>query len=230
MPYFYINRFIMKKLVFLILLLTNAFFANAQNDGSQNKPASALRPEGENVSEYLIDYTKSKIIWTGISIKGNHSGELKIKEGYFFTKNNLLNNGYVKVDMTTINCTTIPDGVINFQVVGTLKASDFFDVKKYPFSEIEIVSLVHARDNIYGAEGFMTIKGTRAPISFDAEVKLYDDIMEARAKQVRVNRSRYHVGISALNQAEYAEQINNYIDNFFDLDVRIVAYKKEKDK
>ncbi len=207
----------LRSALILIAILLVSFLVSAQK-----KSVSSIN----DTDEYKVDLNKSNVIWRGNSIKGNHTGLLKIKSGSILFKNALPASGQLVVDMTTINCTSIPDGIINVQVVSTLKAADFFDVRRYPTATIDIEKFTLIEGTNYLTEGFITVKGVRQPISFSANISYDDDNFEGTALRVALLRNRFNIGVTAeMVTAEFQGQMDKAIDNNFELSVKIIASK-----
>jgi hypothetical protein len=74
---------------------------------------------------------------------GKHEVEIELKSGYFIINNDKLLNGNFIVDMSTIGVTDIPEHepVPRKNLSNHLKSSYFFDVEKFPISELQIIKV-----------------------------------------------------------------------------------------
>ena len=72
----------MKKLILSLVVLSGFFVAF--------KPAADV---------YTVDLTKSKIVWVGRKVTGQHTGELKIASGSLTANGKALSGGNFVMDM-----------------------------------------------------------------------------------------------------------------------------------
>jgi len=104
-------------------------------------------------------------------------------------ENGQLTGGTVEVDMNTIEDKN--DGSDN-NLVNHLKDSDFFEVKKFPFSTIAITRVASINDENKKVTGNLTIKGITHPVTFPAQMEVKDGIVKANGRLV-IDRTLWDV-------------------------------------
>lgn len=161
-----------------------------------------------------INLKQSDITWTGKKIGGSHTGEIKIKSGYFEFKNNALIAGKIVIDMTSITNTDLEDASSKQKLVGHLKSDDFFGVEKYPTSSFVVTKASKMKNGKATVSGTITIKGKTDNITFDVVQK--GNIYTA---QMKIDRSKFDVRYGS--NSFFANLGNKTIDNIFVLDVKL---------
>lgn len=139
----------------------------------------------------------SKVMWTGTKVVGLHQGTVKIKEGKVKLKDQKLAGGYFIIDMTTIECTDIPDTdpIPKKKLESHLKDVDFFNVAKYPTAKFEIIEVrVHpdnpARNLVLGN---LTIKGITKRWKIEMEPTTQTDKLFIAQADLRFDRQQFGV-------------------------------------
>lgn len=143
-------------------------------------------------TKYNVNTTASNIIWKGYKVTGEHSGNVKLKNGSLDLTDGKLTGGSFEVDMTSITCTDM-QGEYGDKLVGHLKSEDFFGVDKYPTAKFVITKAipVDTKGN-YKIVGNLTIKWTTKEVKFNAFVSEKDGIVNASGK-LSIDRSDYEV-------------------------------------
>lgn len=122
-------------------------------------------------NQIKIDTKKSIIKWAGSNLfKFNkHNGTVNFKEGIIIKNNGGIVGGNFVIDMSSIINT---DGKYNEMLVSHLKNEDFFDVEKYPVSELKFLKFkrTSAIDAIVEAE--LAIKDFANSINFKAKLDI----------------------------------------------------------
>lgn len=143
----------MKKLQLLVLALFIAFaFTKAE---AQTKK---------------IDVSKSKIVWIGKKITGQHEGTINFKEGYLIFKDNKVAGGNFTADMTSLVNTDLK-GSSKTKLEGHLKSDDFFGVYNFKTSTLAFKSIGSKGNDIYLITADLTIKGITKTVQFELIVK-----------------------------------------------------------
>jgi polyisoprenoid-binding protein YceI len=151
-----------------ILLLAGALIVSACKTDKKIEDISVL-PQRQTpiaMGSYIIDSESSQINWHAEKIIGSgHNGTVKIKSGAVFISESS-NQGSIMIDMTTIK-----DNENTEPLIKHLKSSDFFDVDKFPESQIELTKITPKTGelNKYEISGNLTIKDKTNPITFEAE-------------------------------------------------------------
>ncbi len=144
--------------------------------------------KAEKIEKVEIDPATSKIVWLGKKVTGEHTGEIKLQSGHLNFSGAALKNGEFTVDMTTINNTDIADKEYNKKLVDHLNSDDFFATAKNKTAKLVIKSATKVKGNTWKLAGDLTIKGTSAPITFDADVT-----KTAATGVVKFDRTTYDV-------------------------------------
>lgn len=112
---------------------------------------------------YMVDATKSKIVWTGGKITGaKHSGLISANTGAISFANGAITGGKLTLDMSSISNTDLPDDQ-KAKLVGHLSSEDFFNVGEYPEAFFEFGS-AESMGSKAEITGNLTIKGITKPV------------------------------------------------------------------
>ncbi|MFZ4581795.1 MAG: YceI family protein [Paludibacter sp.] len=161
-----------------------------------------------------INTAKSTVVWTGNKIGGSHTGDIKIKEGYFEVKNGVITGGKVVIDMNSMTDTDLKDEGYKQKLIGHLKSDDFFGVEKYPTANFTISKPSKLKNGKATVTGLLTIKGKSEPITFDIVQK-----GAVYTTQLKVDRSKYDVRYGSKS---FFDNIGDKaIDDIFILDIQI---------
>lgn len=137
-----------KALVSIVLIAGFLFYASTS--------------EAQEIEQTPIDINQSEVHWKGTKMRGmgKHEGTVKIKSGYFETKDGRLYGGKIILDMNTIIVTDIPEHepVPRRRLNNHLKSDDFFGVEKYPEVVFSIKKIMDQNDHEAIVEGELTIR------------------------------------------------------------------------
>ncbi|SHI94487.1 Polyisoprenoid-binding protein YceI [Tangfeifania diversioriginum] len=169
---------------------------------------------------YEVDNSKSTVKWTGKKVTGQHNGTIDFKSGSLEVKDNKIEGGTFKIDMTTIENADIKDESSKQKLEGHLKSDDFFSVDKYPVSTLVVKKVQHKSGNDYSFTGDLTIKGVTHPVSFTAEVTIGNDRLVSGGV-IEVDRTLYDVRYGS---GKFFDNLgDNMIYDTFTLDFNVVA-------
>jgi len=169
---------------------------------------------------YEVDNSKSTVKWTGKKVTGQHNGTIDFKSGSLEVKDNKIEGGTFKINMTTIENEDIKDESSKQKLVGHLKSDDFFSVDKYPVSTLVVKKVQHKSGNDYSFTGELTIKGVTHPVSFTAEVNI-DNNRLVSGGVIEVDRTLYDVRYGS---GKFFDNLgDNMIYDTFTLDFNVVA-------
>jgi len=169
---------------------------------------------------YEVDNSKSTVKWTGKKVTGQHNGTIDFKSGSLEVKDNKIEGGTFKINMTTIENEDINDESSKQKLVGHLKSDDFFSVDKYPVSTLVVKKVQHKSGNDYSFTGDLTIKGVTHPVSFTAEVNI-DNNRLVSGGVIEVDRTLYDVRYGS---GKFFDNLgDNMIYDTFTLDFNVVA-------
>jgi polyisoprenoid-binding protein YceI len=162
------------KNLFLGLLTLATFFTTAAFTG----PAET----------YTADVEKSKIIWKGYKVTGEHTGTINLKSADLEMEEGNLTGGSFVIDMASITCTDL-EGKYKGKLEGHLKSADFFGVEEHPTANFKITKVVsRGTPGDYKVVGNLTIK------NITKEIKFMVNINESIAKAtLKIDRSDFDV-------------------------------------
>ena len=158
------------KRALLLLTLSGLFLLNA---GAQNK--------------LTADTTKTKLLWLGEKVTGQHTGTINLKSGWLTWQDNKIVSGEFNIDMTSLKETEN-----NVQLMGHLKSDDFFGVVKYPVAKLVLTGSTPFDKGSGVVSGTLTIKDNTNPIEFKATMQKKDDGTWFFAN-ITVDRTKYNI-------------------------------------
>jgi polyisoprenoid-binding protein YceI len=144
------------------------------------------------VTTYNVNTGTSNIVWTAYKVTGQHTGNVKIKNGSLTVADGKLTGGSFEVDMTSISCTDM-QGEYADKLIGHIKSDDFFGVAKYPTAKYMITKAIptDSKGN-YKIVGNLTIKSTTKEVKFNANVAEANGAVTATGKMT-IDRSEFDV-------------------------------------
>tara|TARA_Y100001935_G_scaffold244210_1_gene236435 strand:- start:460 stop:1104 length:645 start_codon:yes stop_codon:yes gene_type:complete len=185
--------------------LLSLFFISCQSNDPKTTPVKITETINEeqnflNVNNALIDGSKSydidlqnsELFWIGRKIFKSHDGFLKFDYGKIQIKDNTVLSGQFKVDMNTLTVDDIKNERSNRSLVNHLKNEDFFDVEKYPYAYLNIISSEKKTDQEYLFKGDLTIKNITNQIEFSGKINQSDDKYNAQI-QLSFDRTLWNI-------------------------------------
>ncbi len=169
--------------------------------------------------KFKISSAQSKIHWVGRKVTGAHDGTIVIKEGELIFTDHQLAGGKIVVDTTSIKIDDITDPQTNAQFAGHLASDDFFSSQKFPEATLDVFS---ANGNHVLA--YLTIKGIKHPVEFDAEVNIKANQLTATTKLI-IDRTLYDMKFRSGNF--FTNLGDTLIYNEFDLTISLTAKMEE---
>ncbi len=149
---------------------------------------SILLTVNTNAQDKLnADTEKTKILWLGEKVTGQHEGTINLKSGWLTWKDNKIESGEFYIDMTSLK-----DSEANAKLEGHLKSEDFFGVEKFPASKLVITGSTSFEKGTGVVSGMLTIKDITNPIEFKATMQRKDDGVWFYSNIV-IDRSKYNV-------------------------------------
>ncbi len=180
--------------------------------------AMVASPKGE--SSFKVDTQKSKVVWVGKKVTGEHTGTVPISNGALIWADNKLKGGSFDIDVKALTVTDITDASYNAKLVDHLKNDDFFAVDKFPKANFVISSVTPKGGDNYEIVGKLTIKGITNEVKFPALVRADKGRLTAQAN-IAVDRTKYNIKFRSSN---FFENLGDKaIENDFRLDVNLVA-------
>lgn len=164
---------------------------------------------------FNIVSTQSSIDWVGRKVTGSHNGTIQFKEGKLILNEDTFTAGKFIIDTTSIKILDVTDPATNAQFAGHLASDDFFSSQKYPEAILEISSVTGNQ-----VKGNLTIKGITHPVSFNAAIKVNNELLTATAALV-IDRTKYDMKFRSGNF--FQNLGDNLIYNDFELNVILTA-------
>ena len=132
-----------------------------------------VAPVEETITEKVVAPLENSnlIEWTGRKVGGAHTGTLAVSESTLKVEEGNV-TGQLTIDMNSIACTDIEPGEDNDNLIGHLRAADFFAIDSIPTASFVVTSSVkdEENENYYKITGDLTIRGVSNPIEFPAMV------------------------------------------------------------
>jgi polyisoprenoid-binding protein YceI len=121
-------------------------------------------------NKLVADTLKSKLLWLGEKVTGQHTGTIKLQSGWLVWQENKIMAGEFNIDMATIK-----ESEANARLETHLKSDDFFGVEKFPVSKLVITGSTPFDKGTGVVSGTLTIKGVTNPIEFKSSMQKKDD-------------------------------------------------------
>jgi len=133
------------------------------------------------------DNDKSTLNWTGEKVTGQHTGTIKLQNGWLTMKDNMITGGEFLIDMTSLKES---EGNANFE--RHIKSADFFDVEKFPTAKLGLKSSESFDKGSAVVKADLTIKGVTNPIEFKAATQKKDD-GEWFFANISIDRTKWNI-------------------------------------
>jgi len=138
-------------------------------------PAAAAKAVAPSVAkkyagkQFTARTKGSTVTWKGDKLIGDsHEGLVQVKQGNMTIQRDGRMSGKVIIDMTSITNTDIKDKSAS-DLVGHLKAEDFFNVAKFPTAELTIKSEDVSRDGPFKSKAKLTLLGKTNDVKVKGE-------------------------------------------------------------
>ena len=177
---------ILRTIIIGLALVTTSAFANGDM-----KAKSAAKTKKVMKKTFKVNATKSKVVWVGKKVTGEHQGTVNVKSGSLKYDGTSLVGGEFVIDMTTINTTDL-SGEWKDKLDGHLKNDDFFSTDKHKTAKLVIKDAQLGKGGHYDVTGDLTIKGITKPIMFKANLTQKGKYLTAKA-DIKFNRVDYGV-------------------------------------
>ncbi len=192
-----------------------------EEEGEQIAEMEALSGNGE----FALDPAQSEIEWTGsktLIASYEDSGSLEAEGGEVSVQNGVVTGGTIVFDMTTITGmeTSNTENTVD-RLTTHLKSADFFDVENFPTATFTIASVAPSTEgeNMYTANGTLTMKGKTNPVTFPAQIYMNDGMVHVDA-DITIDRTLWDVRFGS---GKFFQDLgDNVIDDEFDVDAHVV--------
>ena len=206
---------------YMILIIASFFFGcgPVKEENKNNASANSISLHVGDEKYFIIDTKESVVAWKGSSVHGKQEGYAYISKGELMIENNQLMGGTVEVEMSTIEDESHRS---DNNLIKHLKDSDFFDVKKFPFSTIAISSVASINVEDKEITGNLTIKGITHPVTFPVKMEMKDGIVKASGKLV-IDRTLWDVRYKS---GKFFDNLKDQaISDPIEFNIKIVAKK-----
>jgi polyisoprenoid-binding protein YceI len=154
----------MKKFNLFLTAVAASMMMTSCAGGNENETAEhtdeASEAHAGEVSDWTIDTEKSSVRWEGGTSGAkvySHFGQIKIKEGKLSTEGDMVKQGNIVIDMSTI----VPqdEGYYSEEhpasdLVGHLSSPDFFDIANHPSAAFQVTGIEGNQ-----VKGQLTVRG-----------------------------------------------------------------------
>lgn len=137
--------------------------------------------------KFVADTAKTKMVWLGEKVTGQHTGTINLLSGWFNWADNKIVSGEFDINMASLK-----DSESNTRLVTHLKSDDFFGVDKFPQAKLVITGSTPFNKGTGVVSGNLTIKGITNPIEFKAVMQKKDDGMWFYAN-ITLDRTKYNI-------------------------------------
>ena len=155
------------------LLLLSLFGLFIINVGAQNK--------------FTADTTKTKLLWFGDKVTGQHTGTINLQSGWLIWQSNKIVSGEFIIDMKSLK-----DAGNDNNLEGHLKSDEFFGVAKFPTAKIVVTGSTQFDKGTGVVSGTLTIKDVTNPVEFKAVMQKKDEGVWFFAN-IDVDRTKYNI-------------------------------------
>ena len=138
-------------------------------------------------NKLTADTEKTKLLWLGEKVTGQHTGTINLQSGWLNWQDNKIVSGEFNIDMTSLK-----DAEDNKQLQGHLKSDDFFGVEKFPVAKLVITGSTPFDKGTGVVSGTLTIKDITNPIEFKAAMQKKDDGVWFFSNIV-IDRTKYNI-------------------------------------
>lgn len=214
---------IMNKLrisIFTLFAAAVLYSCQSQPGGTDAEVSEAqeVSEVSSEASNYALNLTDSKVMWSGFKPNGRHHGTIGIQDGSVAVLNDEVVGGSFTMDMNNINVEDL-EGEYKDKLTNHLKSGDFFSVEEHPTAVFEITEVQPYSNEVASADGEakmkvvvdeeevdeysiadpthlitgnLTMRDTTLSISFPAKVGITDGQVTAMAK-FNIDRSKWNI-------------------------------------
>lgn len=196
----------------------------ANTESSKDTVVADIQPQELAVdADYVLDTSRTVIRWVGSKPTDSHIGEVKARRGVLQRAGVVFVGGVIELDMNSITCEDITDDAENAKLVSHLKGEDFFDVKEFPVSRLQVLNMNLVEDGMVSIGAELTIKG----ITQNIESEL---VMNERADTITVlgdfifDRTLYDIKYKS--KSIFPDLADKFINDEISIEVNAVFVKQ----
>ncbi|MFT7899451.1 YceI family protein [Tenacibaculum ascidiaceicola] len=210
-------------------ILAIAFIAIGAVSCKTEKNKTAVSDEVKEVAKteniintYKANVAESTVTWKGSKPTGSHNGVVSLEKGTLEVENGNVKSGEFIIDMTTISCEDLEAGNGKEKLEGHLKASDFFDVEKFPTAKFEVASS-ELKDGKVHVTGNLTLKDVTKSITIPATVTEADDMVTFKSDVFSIDRTDF--GVTYKSKKIDAALKDKFINDLMEISFEVKAKK-----
>ncbi|WP_417786092.1 YceI family protein [Tenacibaculum sp.] len=210
-------------------ILAIAFIAIGAVSCKTEKNKAAVSDEVKEVAKteniintYKANVAESTVTWKGSKPTGSHNGVVSLEKGTLEVENGNVKSGEFIIDMTTISCEDLEAGNGKEKLEDHLKASDFFDVEKFPTAKFEVASS-ELKDGKVHVTGNLTLKDVTKSITIPATVTEADDMVTFKSDVFSIDRTDF--GVTYKSKKIDAALKDKFINDLMEISFEVKAKK-----
>jgi polyisoprenoid-binding protein YceI len=138
-------------------------------------------------NKLVADTAKTKLLWFGEKVTGQHTGTIKLKSGWLNLQDNKITSGEFNINMSSIK-----DSEANKNLEGHLKSDEFFGVEKFPTAKLILTGSTTFEKGSCVVTGNLTIKDVTNPVEFKAVMQKKEDGVWFFANII-IDRTKYNI-------------------------------------
>ena len=185
----------MKKTIIAIFALATVITscADSGKEAVTKEAGKVVKVENHKTQKFTKIKPGSHVNWRASHLGGMQKrfGTVQLGKASFMVNDNKLTNALVSMNMGSLTVESFPEGSEQTgKLTGHLKSADFFDVKEYPNSLFELVS-VEPNTGKYNSKvtGNLTMKGITKSITFAANINVSDNAVTIKSEDFSVDRT-----------------------------------------
>ncbi len=186
-----------------------------------NNQAGSKEPGVALSGQVQLTPDNTKLAWIGrktLVVGYEDAGSIQVKGGSAEIKDGKVVLAKATIDMASIAVLNTGKGSGEDRLSSHLKSEDFFDVEKYPTSELNIneVKLISESQGVqnYEFSGTLTMKGVTAAVNFPGKVTLNGN-MAALEAETKLDRTKWGVNYGSSKLAD------SFVDDLFTLKISV---------
>ncbi len=170
---------------------------SSDNEDKKTTFDSIVKPATINLEAdtYILDCDNSQINWYCVT----HTGYVKFKKGKVLLADGNIVDGNFEICMDSINDVDIDYQLMKEVLVNTLKSEDFFDIKKFPLANFDLVRVKNNADNTYEVVGNLTISDVSNQIRFNSSIQFQDSLIVVESERFAIDRTKWGLTIYSEN-------------------------------
>lgn len=186
-----------------------------------NNQAGSKEPGVALSGQVQLTPDNTKLAWIGrktLVVGYEDAGSIQVKSGSAEIKDGKVVLAKATIDMASIAVLNTGKGSGEDRLSSHLKSEDFFDVEKYPTSELNIneVKLISESQGVqnYEFSGTLTMKGVTAAVNLPGKVTLNGN-MAALEGETKLDRTKWGVNYGSSKLAD------SFVDDLFTLKISV---------